>query len=405
MRAACSPMERRLSILASLCLLLAVSGCASEPTPTPPSPTPTTSTLGLSTLAPAVAERIDRAIEMRSARGMRADRVWVEMLELDPSAARAWGVRIRPGEDAIVTDENLRWSITTRHALGYREDEAWVRSVIVHPASVLRMSRLLLMPDEAREYDGALSSALNYAPVLAQYAKDHPDEWAGWYVDGGDITVLVTRDLDQHKARIEALFALALEVTVKKARWSQADLRGLMRTRIAQSDLIEWLDGRGIEVEGYGLRTAENRVGIDVTTERTDIDEEAVKAMIAAHLGDDGHGAAWIQILVEFVPPAPDLAKGALVVSVVDPGGRPVVEGDVQLTPDVPRANGSLITDCLLETTVELQPGVCRWPRIAATGYDVTVWRTYLEDSMGSGRVVVAPDGETRLTIVVTADR
>ena len=47
------------------------------------------------------------------------------------------------------------------------------------------------------------------------------------------------------------------------------------------------------------------------------------------------------------------------------------------------------------------EQGVCRWDRVAATGYRVEIWRGFEWGFLGASHVQVPEDGEGTLTITV----
>jgi hypothetical protein len=349
------------------------------------------------TLSPVIEARIQQAISMRGARGMRFDREWVIAAEAQPGAAFGWGVRIHPGEAPRVVEANLRWSMETRAALGYRADEAWVRAVILAPTSVLRMNQLLLMPDEAALYDRAIDASNNLAPVIGAYGREHPDEWAGWYLDAGRPHILVSGHAPEHEAALEALFALSVDLTVSEVRWSQAELNRFRR-QLKDPGFRARLAAADLDFEGHALETKENRVLLELSTEREGLDVEAASNLAYEALG---RRPAWLHVEVEILPPIPDLGYGSLVVTVVDGAGKPVTAGWVVPYPDAPRADTGRE-----DPSRGLYPdGIVGWPRIAATGYTIVVESpTSTEVILGSGRVVVPRNGEATLTIVVTVD-
>ncbi len=386
---------------------LSVAGCGQQaPSPkvaAPPTPVGSAS-VGMRsaapapspTLSPAIEERIEAAIAMRGARGMRFDREWVIAAEAQPGAAFGWGVRIHPGEAPRVVEGNLRWSMETREALGYRADEAWVRAVILDPTSVLRMNQLLLMPDEAALYDRAIDASNNLAPVIGAYGREHPDEWAGWYLDAGRPHILVSGHAAQHEVALEALFANTVDLTVSEVRWSQAELNRFRR-QLKDPGFRARLAAADLDFEGHALETKENRVLLELSTDREGLDMESARDLAYEALGKR---PGWLVVEVEILPPIPDLGYGSLVVTVVDAAGKPVTYRDVDLVPDVPRANAGALTGSTLGAD-----GIAIWERIAATGYTVIVRATGSTDAeLGSGHVVVPRDGEAMLTIVVTGE-
>ena len=365
-----------------LLFVVLLSGCGIVEPPATPTPTPD--------------PVITASILVRERAALRADREWVEAVQANPASVERLGIKVSPDEAEQLDQAALPNAVESRRRLGLRHDEAWVRRVLADPRSV-DWGGLPVTREEAARLEHAVTTAAEIMPVLNNYARDHRDEWSGVYRDDiGTMHVLVTGRPAEHEAAIRALFADPVQLQVDQVRWSERDLDALL-TPIRKPDFERWLTRHDISLEGYGIRTRENRVGIEVTAGPESGD---ITRLIMEHLD----GGDWLLVDVELREPTELLTeRGSLVVTVVDAAGRSPSGGYVLISPDV---SGAFPDDVFATNRCDVEPvrgGVCVWSDLGATGYTIEVWSPFGRALLGRGRVVIPPGGTGRVTIEIPA--
>lgn len=111
--------------------------------------------------------------------------------------------------------------------------------------------------------------------ALQAYGAEHPDEFAGLYVDDqsrGSFVMLFTDHLDEHAGALAEIWP---RVTVKGARFSEALL-----TEVLEGLDLQGMAGDGIEPLSAGLDTINNRVTLELKS-----DDAALEARLEERYG------------------------------------------------------------------------------------------------------------------------
>ncbi len=363
---------RLLAVLRFLALAAAIGSCAFAG---PPSPSPD--------------PEVVRSIDARTAAGLRADKVWVETVIADPASVAWNGIRVSPEEAALMDDRRLHEVMGLREGVGLPADEANVRALLVDRSTVTREGRILMSPAEAEAWDARFDDMQMAGPALTEYGRAHPEDWADIFVkDDGTVVTSFSGHIETHRSAIAAMFVPGtVRIEVRQVRWS---LRELEPVRASIRKEITWFGRQAIQLEGGGVRPAENMVVIDVWTKapRPGIEDEIID-----HL--DAEGKMRVDATVR--PPL-NLGTGSLTITVLDLAGKPVPEVDCFVRSDVP---GALVEDVIHLTD---ERGVCRWDFVAATGYRVEIWRGFEWGFLGAGHAQVPDDGEGKVTIMVAVN-
>jgi len=340
--------------------------------------------------SPSPDPEVVRSIDVRTAAGLRDDRAWVETVIADPAAVTWNGILVSPREAALMDDRRLREVMGLREGVGLPADAATVRELLADPSTVTREGGHILMTTaEAQAWDARVDDMQIAGPALTEYGRAHPDDWADTFVkDDGTVVISFSGHLEEHRAAIAAMFKPgSVRIEVRQVRWSVQELDAV---QASVREVGDWFKEQGIRYQGGGARPADNLVVVDIVidTPRPGIEDEIIEHFGAA-------GKMRVDTVVE--PPL-DLGKGTLTITVVDLAGKPVPDVDCFVRSDVPRA--------LVEDVIHLtdEQGVCRWDRVAATGYRVEIWRGFEWGFLGAGRVQVPDDGEATMTTSVAVD-
>lgn len=366
------------SLWALLGLLIVLTASCGSQASGPSSPSPDS----------AFEAEVRRAIDIRTANGLRSDRDWTVAVMRSEASVERSGIFVTLDEAIAIDERTIREAIAFRRSAGLRDDESWVRQVHADLGAVKRYG-FLLSPAEAEQLDDRTRLADEVPSVLSKYAEHHPDEWAGFYLhpEREGVAVQVTRNIEQHRRAILALFGPGLvDLEVRSVRWSLAQLdawNSTLWTPGAQA----WLKSVGVAQVGGGSRVDENDVWLDIKIARPD---EALADKIMAHF--DGH--EWLTVEIDVVP-ALNLAYGALEVTVVDETGTPVSGVQCKIVATIEGAGG----DQAFRPSDD--DGVCRWGEIHAALYGIEIWRRFDSGLLGTGRVIVPAGGVGRVTIQV----
>jgi hypothetical protein len=320
-----------------------------------------------------------KALEQRSALGLRADEAYVLRVLTDPEAFDRDGVKVTPDEARALDAAAIDHAMVTRSALGLISAEPWVRAVQSSPDAVERLG-LRMSPDEALAFDRRISAQLGVGPAVVTYGEMFADEWGGAFIDQltGTVVASFTADLSKHDAALHALVDPKLgTIRVRAVQFPMSELdkrNEALWTDEAQS----WLRDQGIRVVGGGARVVENDVRLEGTMER-------FQATAAAAVIDHFNGTGWLTVDLIEGPPRPS-RFGGLVVKVVDMAGEPLEGVRCWAHPSIPGYAGDD------EVQVSDESGRCTWARIGATEYEVVLWHRAGEGvPMGSAVVEVSP--------------
>ncbi|MBA2719839.1 MAG: hypothetical protein H0U52_11460 [Chloroflexi bacterium] len=287
-----------------------------------------------------------------------------------------------------IDEREIGQAIAFRRSVGMLADEGWVRSLQMNPVAEERNGIRMSGP-EASEFDRRIHTQLDVAPAVQAYGEQHPDEWAGAWIDpiAGGVNVRFTGHLEEHRQAILALFGPGVAtIQVHEARWTTAQLDAFNATIWTPANL-RWIKDLDAQVLGGGARVVENDVTLTVAIPAPD---DRVAARIVKRLD----GADWLSVEVK-VNPSLALPFGALSVKVVDAEGRHVVGVTCELVPDVAGAGGD---DTVRDSD---ESGTCRWERLHATSYAIDIWGRFRQDRLGSGRVRVPTEATALITVTV----
>jgi hypothetical protein len=217
-------------------------------------------------------------------------------------------------------------AIELRLSFGLRADEAWVREVASDPGA-LRNYGVPLTPAEEAELNARSAAVHELAPILQEYGTQHPEDFAGVFIDqeaGGVMVVLFVDHLEEHGAAIAKIVRPGARIEIRPAPASEADLAALMN-RVIQDEAA--LRGVGVFVITASADEESGTVEVGVSTERGD-----AQGLLAGRYGRS--------VVVQVIDPTGAFLKprGTIVGRVTDPGGRGVaaVFGGEPLFGDIP---------------------------------------------------------------------
>ena len=118
--------------------------------------------------------------------------------------------------------------------------------------------------------------------AIGHYGTAHRDEWAGMWLSEGIYFAAFTRNLDEHRARLEALVGWPA-VRVVSARWTETDLE-----RISEEVFERYQGSPGLT--GVGLSSPTNRVRVTVRRVSLDLAAELRAAWPDQLLIEHGEG-------------------------------------------------------------------------------------------------------------------
>jgi len=283
-------------------------------------------------------------------------------------------------------------AIRIRTEFGLRSDVAYIRQVAADPTASSVQFSVPMLPAEIAEINRRMLSVDAIRGLVVRYTEDHPEEFAGIYIDhdnGGALTTMWTGHLDQHAAAIRELVSGSKAVAFRSARHSYRDLYAIQE-RIAAD--WEWMRAFEIAPTGVGVDILKNVVEVDISSAN-----ENATTLILDHyqLGpefleviSDGTGAALLQWgtvrgrVVDILGQAPgERIAGELILQWTSDGPGDCGSGDIGfgLGPD-----GSFEVPCQAGGhTIMVQIGV---PDVG--------WET-----IGSGHVVAAANAVVPLEI------
>jgi hypothetical protein len=174
-------------------------------------------------------------------------------------------------------DSDLRTAIELREDLGLRSDEAWVRQVAANPDADSDLIGIPLTPAESRELEERFARSEDAAAMAGAYGREHPDTFAGLYVDqehAGRIVVRFTADHERHQAALDALWGEPGVIVVEAAHFTEAALQDIQH---AIADARKDLERQGIVLIEVGSGGFENVVEVVVKSDNPGA-EDVIKA-------------------------------------------------------------------------------------------------------------------------------
>jgi hypothetical protein len=289
-----------------------------------------------------------------------------------------------------MSTDRIAEAIRFRSSVGLRADEAYVRQLAVDPtaSTAVTLYGVPLTPDEIAELDKRARNSDLVAETLKTYGRDHPDQWAGTFVDqrgGGMVVIQFTGDLNEHRAALSKLVNPAASWEVRDARWSLADLA-------SKRDLIEADRGWFETIDASYVRSV--ALPIDNVVElRISSANPAAPDLVTEHF----HGDGWLRVLSDGVG-VWDGPRGDLRVQVTDAAGRRLQGADMMCLPipDEPAA----YRDGPVGVSFE---GVCRAFALGATSYDVQILQRAGDEwkVVARARTTIVADREVEIVIPV----
>jgi hypothetical protein len=339
-------------------------------------------------VAPTLAPEVIAAIDAREKLGLRTDVDFVRAVLADPFSVRWNGVPVTREEWDALAGEQLDQAMLLRANLDLPADEATVRALLADPRTRLFNGAIPMSPAEFAAFTDREANIMLAGPIIRAYGEEHPDEWAGYYVDDDTFVVIgrFTGHVDEHRRAVEALFAPGeARVEIREARWTLRELKTVER-RVRRA--TDWIERQGVTLEGFGIREAENQVVVDVRIPEPD---PGLAARIIDHLGAEGK----LRVEVEVVPVIDFSDAGVLVLRIFDTNGRDTDGVHCWLQSD------ARVTAGEAEVMAE-DHGVCRWEVVKPVAVHVTVWRSFRAGLLGEVRGEVRPKTTTSLTLIVT---
>jgi hypothetical protein len=286
-------------------------------------------------------------------------------------------------------------SIAFRQRAGIRADEAWVRAVATAPGieEGIRQFGIPLTPAELAQLQARIQGEDAIVAAVQSYGAEHPEAWAGVYIDrpSGTVVVQVVGDVDEHTAAIRSMIDPGANLEILPARWTLQQLKDLS-TSITHGG---WLYAQGYDLLDLGYNLKRNLVELVISS--NDPDDVArierhydVGPMLTVSI--DGTGVT-------------SLPTGTLRGRAIGADGQPVAGLDVELVGAMPGSGPR--SDIGQETDAH---GTFSFPDVTATEYQIRLLSnvssagTVLEGAdrieVGSGHAVVEPGGATFVTIV-----
>ena len=166
-----------------------------------------------------------------------------------------------------------------RAAFGLQADEAWVRAVARNPNARTDLIGIPMLPVEELEFQARQEKLLGTARVVQGYTDEHADQVAGLFIDQDHrlVVVLVTADVETHRAAIDALLPDGAPVDVRLARYTRAELETLLERVVNDS---AWFKAIGAAFVEASLDEMQNRVVLEISSANA-----AAPGLIAAHFG------------------------------------------------------------------------------------------------------------------------
>jgi hypothetical protein len=290
---------------------------------------------------------------------------------------------------ASVSPDDLAEARDLRRTFGLRADEDWIRLVGADPAAKANMVLLgiPLTDEEREELEARATNSDRIADMAERYGEAQPD-WAGLFIDQqarGAVVALFTDRLEEHRAAIARQMNPLARWDVRLARWTLKELEA-SRARVDRER--EWLRTIGAWWAGSGISRRDNAVLLDISSANP-----LASTVVLEHLGDP----PWLRVRSDAIGRW-EGPRGTLVAIAVRPNGEPAAHLDCMAIPDVPSALQS--GDVAFGTNDQ---GVCRIEGVGATGYLVELGHRENDrwQVLGRGRVVVPPDGEGVVRIVI----
>jgi hypothetical protein len=295
----------------------------------------------------------------------------------------------QPSPTPSAEEVRLADAIRLRERLGLSTDERWVRTLSLDAEAIARGLGTSgygfpLTDAELRTLEGRARNANAVTQTITAYAADHPDTWAGLYIDTttGTVVARFTGDLALHRAAFARSLHAGARYEVAPATWTKAEL-DVLGDRVRAEE--PWFATVGARLTGSGMNIVDNRAQVWVLSNRADIEQ-----IVISHFDAAG------RMTVETEGPLPwQGPRGDVIVVARDPAGDPVPNLDCALEPSDPNAEKGLL--------VSGDDGRCHFRRVAAIDTSVVLRGRVGQEVLvfGRGRITVRPGGTVELTIMV----
>jgi hypothetical protein len=272
-------------------------------------------------------------------------------------------------------------AVAVRESFGLPADEDWVKAVAAMPDAVANVPAFSvpMTDNEVALLTHRAQTTEAVSTDVQRFVRDHPEQWAGLYVDGGYVVAQfagLTADLER---RLRASVSPDAPLVVQSVPWTTEELDAL-RDRIRND---EWLAAR-YDLLDLGVDVRRNEVQLRVAAAK----DEAI-ADIARHYGDSG----MLVVTIDGVG-ATEAPRGSLLGHIVDANGASLSGLEVDLAPVEGNANPT--HDVGIETNAQ---GRFHVGDIAAAEYVVRVSDATAPDGThleGPDRLLLV---ETRVTV------
>lgn len=305
-----------------------------------------------------------------------------------PVPLLAPSISATPGSDeGLITEVAMR-----RRSVGLPAGDDLVRTLLSDPTAVDRGIRsgygFPLTQLELVGLDARARSVDDVETVIREYSELHRESWAGMSTSRttGNVVAYFTRDLTIHAAALAEKLHVDAPYEIRPATWTLTELEAL-KAELRRNE--EWFATAGAQLTGTGIDIDDNRVIVDVSSDRPDIVRLVVEQF-------DAGGKA--EVLVGRFGPGPwEGGRGDLIVVARDRSGKAVQNLDCVIEADEPAAWGG-------DTRVTDEAGTCRFTGIGATQVTIIlrarVGASVLE--FGRDRTGIRADSTVTSTIIVT---
>src|SRR5262245_54491332 len=153
-----------------------------------------------------------------------------------------------------------------RTDFGLRSDDAWILGVASDPASDLASYGVPLTNDEVAELDRRIRNVDGIRAIVIGYGEDHPNDWAGAYIDheaGGVLVAQFARNADLHRLALLAQICPKAHLEIRPVRWSLDELESF-GARLPSEE--GWFASVPAVLTGFGPNVVLNRVEIQVSS-------------------------------------------------------------------------------------------------------------------------------------------
>lgn len=302
---------------------------------------------------------------------------------------------VSPSPDVSPTrpSDEIRFevAIRLRSRLGLSTAEDFVRALARDSDAIARgLSSsgygFPLTEAELRLLEGRARDVKAVKQVMNTYAADHPESWAGMFVQTatGVVVARFTGELPTHRAALARLLHVDARYEVQPARWTKVELDSLA-DRVRAEEL--WFRSVDAQLTGSGTDIISNQTLIYVRSNRADIGQ-----IVTDHFDAEGRMRVDVEGPLPWTGP-----RGNLIVVARDAAGAPVPNLDCILKSDNSSAEGNLlVTD---------DDGRCRFLRVPAVGMSVVLQGRVGQEVLDFGRAQTTVRAGATVEVVIVVER